>query len=48
VLVRVEGKSLSISPTHENIIERWARLAKEQKVDTSKWIMGDDLYEEAF
>jgi AbrB family looped-hinge helix DNA binding protein len=48
VLLTVENNSIHITPIEENIVEKWALRAKKEKVDVSKWIMGDELYEEVF
>ena len=34
--------------TKENIVQKWEKRAKKYNEDVSKWIYGDELYEEVF
>jgi len=48
VLLELEGKSIRIRTTDDDIVKRWEEFAKRHRVDVSKWTYGDKLYEEVF
>ena len=49
LLLEVKGKIAQLRTTNEeDVIKNWEKIAKESKVDVSKWIYGDRLYEEVF
>ncbi|MFH1917022.1 MAG: AbrB/MazE/SpoVT family DNA-binding domain-containing protein [Nanoarchaeota archaeon] len=48
VVLEVEKKTLKIIPAKEDIIDRMEQRAIKNKADVSKWVMGDELYEEVF
>ncbi len=48
VLLEVAEHSVTIKPVQRNIAQKWRVLARKEKTDISKWVMGDELYEEVF
>lgn len=48
VVLEVDKKTLKIIPAENDVIDRMERRAKANKIDISKWKMGDELYEEVF
>lgn len=47
VVLEVKGSAVILHPPRkEGIAKRWAERARRMKLDASKWVMGDELYEE--
>lgn len=48
VMLQVDGKTITLRPSIDNIADIWAQRARCSNVDITKWKMGDELYEAEF
>jgi AbrB family looped-hinge helix DNA binding protein len=48
VILDVKDSVVSLRPARQSIARKWAERAKKLKIDTSKWVLGDKLYEEGW
>lgn len=45
----IKEKSIELIPTaNADIVKKWEDRARKAKVDVSKWVYGDAIYEEVF
>ena len=48
IILEIKEKSVELKTSDDNIAKKWEERAKKYKVDTSKLIYGDKLYEDVF
>jgi len=48
VILELKDKEITLKSAGEDIAKLWEEIATKEKVNTSKWIYGDKLYEEVF
>ncbi len=48
IIADIKEKTIFLRQPEEDIAKKWEERAKQAKVDVSKWVYGDKLYEEVF
>lgn len=48
IILEVKEKSVEIKASNDDIVKKWEEHAKKHRIDVSKWVYGDKLYEEEF
>ncbi len=48
IILEIKEKSVELKASNEDIVKKWEEYAKKHNIDISKWVYGDELYEEEF